>query len=370
MLLSAWLTYQKLTGKIDSLAGCGKGSSCSNILGSRWSVIFGSIPVSLPSFFVYLTLALSLSRRSPLVRMVHLIIAWTLVGAAVWFIGLQTFKFSGFCKYCMATHTIGILVALGLFRIHAARAKRKYMLAAPIGAAAVGILALIQILGPIPATHRVDQLAGSGDGKGIHMKGEGRLVEFLGGHKSYRVESLPHLGNPDAKHVLVKYFDYTCESCGKMDTYLESAMSQYPDDLAVIVLPSPLNRSCNKHLPAEVHDHAKACEFAKYALAVWRADPEQFTAYHHWLFKNNTVLPEVAEAEAIKRVGESAFNKALSDQWANQIIKQNCDDYKQFIKRTPVMPKLLLGGSQVLQGASTNEETFIRELEKNLHLAQ
>ncbi len=270
----------------------------------------------------------------------------------------------------MATHTIGILVALGLFRIHAARTKRECMMAAPIGAAAVGILALIQILGPVPATHRVDQLAGSGDGKGIHMAGEGRLIAFLGGHKSYRVKSLPHIGNPDAKHVLVKYFDYTCESCGKMDAYLESAIIQYPDDLAVILLPSPLNRSCNKHLPVEVQDHAKACEFAKYALAVWRADSKKFVAYHHWLFKNNTVLPEVAKAEAIKRVGEDALEKALADNWGDQIIKQNCDDYKQFIKRTPVMPKLLLGGSQVLQGASTSKETFIRELEKNLRLAQ
>lgn len=374
MALSAWLTYQKLTGKIDTLAGCGKGSHCSNILGSRWSVIFGSIPVSLPSFFVYLGLAISLRWRSPSVKMAHLIAAWILLGAAVWFMGLQAFQFSGFCKYCIVTHSIGALTAFGLFRLNAQGALRECMTAAPLGGVAVGLLALIQIFGPIPPSHRMDELNESGNAKGIgvgmeiHQQGEGRLVPFINGHKSYRVEALPHLGKADARNVVVKYFDYTCESCGKVDGYIEAALRSYPDDLAVIVLPIPLNQSCNRHLPAEVHDHANACEFAQYALAVWRADPEKFVSYHHWLFRNNTVSPAAAKTEAIKRVGETAFEIAFADDWVDQVIKQNAEDYKMLIKRTPVMPKLLIGGNQVMQGASTNAGSFIYELKKSLPL--
>ena len=44
--LSFWLTVQKWTGNIDSLAGCGAGSDCANVLGSKWSMVMGLIPVS------------------------------------------------------------------------------------------------------------------------------------------------------------------------------------------------------------------------------------------------------------------------------------------------------------------------------------
>lgn len=368
MILSAWLTYQKLTGKIDSLAGCGKGSDCSNILGSRWSVVLGVIPVSLPSFFVYLAIVVSLWKKSTLVKKVQLVVAWILLGAAIWFIGLQFFQFSGFCKYCMITHSIGVLVALGLFWMCGRGHVTECVSTLPVGVTAVAVLALIQIFGPVPDTHRVDSVSGTGSNSGVHAAGSGRLVTFLGGNKAYRLEPLPHLGKADARHVLVKYFDYTCHSCSLVDEYLEATLSQHPDDVVVIVLPTPLNRTCNDHLPASVKDHAKACELARCALAVWLAEPGEFAGYHHWLFQNHTGSINAAKAEAIRRVGQKAFQNALASDWVDQIIRKNAQDYRILIQRTPVMPKLLLGDNRLMQGASSSSASFIRELKKHLPL--
>ena len=54
--LSLWLTIQKWTGNIDSLAGCGSGSDCANVLGSKWSMVMGLIPVSVFSCLLYLVM--------------------------------------------------------------------------------------------------------------------------------------------------------------------------------------------------------------------------------------------------------------------------------------------------------------------------
>lgn len=368
--LNFWLTYQKWSGGIDSLAGCGKGSDCSNILGSRWSVVFGRIPVSLPSFFVYLALMLSLWRSSIGARYLQLVIAWVLAGAAVWFIGLQAFLFEGFCKYCMTIHSIGLLVALAIVWTYARGHRRDVWIALPVGAVAVILLVLIQVFGPVPASHRVDTVDGAGGRGGVHAAGEGRLVRFLGGNKAYRVESLPHLGDAGAKHVLVKYFDYTCDSCRKVDGYLEVTLEQYPDDVAVIVLPAPLSRRCNAHLPAEVKDHDKACEMARCALAVWRAAPKQFAAFHHWLMRNSDQSVAEVEAEAKRRVGTDAYQVAQEDAWIDEVIRQNAEDYRVLIQATPVMPKLLLGGNSVLQGVSADAGSFVFELKKYLKIGR
>ena len=51
--ICSYLGGLKLAGKTTSLAGCGAGSGCSNVLGSEWSQFFG-IPVSVLAGAVYL----------------------------------------------------------------------------------------------------------------------------------------------------------------------------------------------------------------------------------------------------------------------------------------------------------------------------
>ena len=55
LAISVYLLTLKLTGKITYLVGCGEGSGCANVLGSRWSQFF-YIPVSAFAAVMYAAL--------------------------------------------------------------------------------------------------------------------------------------------------------------------------------------------------------------------------------------------------------------------------------------------------------------------------
>ncbi|NWK57454.1 thioredoxin domain-containing protein [Verrucomicrobiaceae bacterium N1E253] len=379
--LSLWLSIEKLSGRIDSLAGCGAGSGCSNVLGSKWSMVWAVVPVSLFSLGLYLAIWASLWgpwSASHLARKFRCCAAWLCLWAACWFTALQLFVLDQFCPYCMTSHALGSL--LGLCLLVGERGKQRRMVAwfcAGLAMLAVLSLALIQHLGPEPETHRVDVLQLHGGGKpsadlsehkakDIHARGEGRLVQFLNGGKSYRVKALPHLGSADATHVLVKYFDYTCAACREMHELLEQEMARHPGELAVIVLPVPLNRSCNQYLPEGAKNHQHACELARLALKVWRADPSKFADFHRQLFESEGMPLEVVESLAIGMVGEQAI---VSDsEWVDELLKRNVADYRVFVQSTPVMPKLLIVDKVVVQGLVADKATLDALLEKYLGL--
>ena len=170
-------------------------------------------------------------------------------------------------------------------------------------------------------------------------------------------EHLPHLGEVDADHVLVKYFDYTCEACLGMHEFLEELMLKYPGKLAVIVLPVPLERSCNPHLPLGIKDHPNACKLAMLSLKVWRADRDQFAEFHRALFDCHDQPYEVAEALAYSLV-EPARLDAVDQTWVKALMDQNIADYASFVHETPVMPKLLIKGNLILHGKTKDSNTL------------
>lgn len=238
-------------------------------------------------------------------------------------------------------------------------------------ACCVAILAAVQHFGPEPPTHRVDHVAindARSTGKlDIHAQGAGRRVAFLDGKKFYHIDQLPHMGDSKAENVVVEYFDYTCEACREMHTYLEGAVARYPGKLAVIVLPVPLNRACNPHLPKGVKDHDHACELARLSLKVWRSDPSKFAEFHRNLFDLQGVPLEVADSMALGMVGEQKM-AGDHDAWIDAVLKQNVKDYQLFIKATPVMPKLLLKDSVVVQGVMKDKKTLESLLEEHFGL--
>ena len=378
--MSLWLSVEKWSGRIDSLAGCGAGSGCANVLGSKWSVVFGDVPVSAFSFLLYvsvfLSLGLNLGARAEGARWFRSLAAWMCLWAAVWFTGLQVWVIGALCPYCMTMHGVGVL--LGLTILVGEREKRggqKRGLAMILAAFSVIGLSVVQYYGPEPLTYRVDtvdHLVGdaAGDASGaddIHSAGDGSAVTFLNGRKSYRVEGLPHLGSADAKYVVVEYFDYTCEACREMHVYLEEAVKRHPGELAVVVLPIPLNRSCNPHLAEGMKDHENACELARLTLKVWRADSSKFPEFHRNLFELQGLPIEAAESMAYGLVGEDKMS-AANDAWVDAILSQNVKDYQLLSRKSPVMPKLLLTGSVVVQGVMKDGQTLESLLKEHLGL--
>lgn len=378
--LSLRLTILKLIGEINSLSGCGAGSGCENVLGSKWSMVMAVIPVSVFSCLLYLAVLASLWMGGVKVRWFRMLAGWLFLGAAVWFTAVQLFVLDTICPHCMTIHSIGVLLGLLILwtEIKVEGALGRAVSSLTLAIVMVLGLAAIQYYGPEPETHRFDELTMDGptaqrdkgngtESSDAHSAGAGRVVTFFEGRKSYRLDELPHIGHKDGKNVIVKYFDYTCAACRDVHGDLEKITAKYPGQLTVIVLPIPLNRSCNPHLPAGVKDHANACEFAKLALRVWRADSTKFVEFHTWLFEYHTQPYEAAEAMAYSLVGAEKMD-AVDPAWVDAVLKENVSDYKQFVRSSPVMPKVLLKGSKIMQGVAKDTETFELILKQNLGL--
>lgn len=368
--LSVWLSIEKLNGTITTLAGCGSGSGCANVLGSRWSMVFGVIPVSIFSSLLYVGILVSLRSSHNTMTWFRQLAAWVIIGSAVWFTVLQLGVIGSFCKYCMTMHGVGVLLAMAILLAEhwkAGRFVKHTVVALPAAMVFVACLAMIQYYGPQPQTHRLDTIVVDASEADIHAQGQGRAVVFFGGEKSYRVSELPHIGPADADHVIVKYYDYTCDACRKMHENLDGLLEKYQGQLAVILLPTPLNRNCNPELPLGVTDHEKACEFAYLALRIWRANPQKFSDFHDWLFENREVPVEAAEAMAASLVGEDRLPPA-DDPWVNEIVKQNVMDYKAFSQNTHVLPKLAIKGAIMMQGGARTQGELENELKKQLIL--
>src|SRR5512137_1317376 len=123
LVLTMIMSWHYLTG--GSIAGCGGGSPCEQVLSSRWSAIAGILPVSGLAAGVYLTmlvasLFIGQATEAPIRRLawsVMLILAGSIAGSAIWFTILQKWVIGDFCPYCMTTHICGLLLtALVIWR--------------------------------------------------------------------------------------------------------------------------------------------------------------------------------------------------------------------------------------------------------------
>ncbi len=357
--ISAYLFSMKLSGKITSVVGCGGEGGCADVLGSEWSQWFG-IPVSAVSAVFYLgVISLTFKVSKPLLTMA----AFLLIGAAVWFMGLQAFVIKSFCPWCFSTHSVGLLTAGAI--LWKARAKINPTLVVVPLVLILG-LALGQVYGPKPDTHEVTSESQIEERKEVkeQVAGEGRLITFKAPDgrvlKTFRLGAVPFIGSPDAEHFVVKYFDYTCKSCRLMEEDLEALLQRYPGKIGVILMPTPLNRACNPYLPQGVHDHKDACELARLGLAAWRAQPESFKKAHEILFQRPIHSPQSAKTELETLIPPAKLDAALKDPWIGQSLKAGLLDYQLLSSRNIKMPKLIVTGSKTMHGLVSSTGEFVK----------
>jgi uncharacterized membrane protein len=351
---------------VGGVVGCGGGSVCEEMLNSRWSQVFG-IPITALGALVYLGLIISL-----IVTERPLLSLWLglIVGAAAWFVFVQAVLIGRFCPWCMAAHGIGLCVAvLALARRAITEDADSVWRNAGISATAATLgLSLLQFGGPSPATHRVDDFAGASPllGSGIYARGNGRKAEFADGRRIYDVAALPHLGPPDAKRVLVEYLDYICPSCQTMRGFLDALMAKHPADICVVILPVPLERSCNSGLADGDTMYPGSCKLARLALALWRTKPEAFPRFHRTLLDGASV--DAATALALQLAPPGEIFAAMRDPWIDELIQANAADGVAFSVTSKKLPKLLIGGRRILHGLPSGEADFIRVMEQELGL--
>lgn len=380
LAISGCLLVMKLTGSITSIRGCGGSGGCENVLGSKWSQWFG-IPVSAFSTLLYGGLIALTFKATPSQNILKAI-AVLLILAAVWFVGLQIFAIKSFCPWCCATHVVGILTAIFILKEISGEQKEHSSWPATFAGIALFLgMVLGQILGPEPETHEVVENKAFAEAnketlppppppskEGKKSPQSDRVISFQGGAKKFRVAEFPLIGSPEAKHILVKYFDYTCASCRDAEGDLAKLMEKYPDEVAVIVLPTPINSQCNPYLVPGMPDHKHACELAQLGLAVWKAAPDQFEEAHQILFSRPVVDFEAARERLIKFVPKDKLDTALKDPWIQRTLNSNYEDFRLLTKNSPMMPKLLIGESRLMQGVARTTEKFVANMEKLLEL--
>lgn len=363
--INGLLLSQSLSG--NSIAGCGGGSACHDVLNSRWSQVLG-IPVAMLGLLVYAALLIALFRKNGLLLSLCL---GLILGGVLWFVFVQAVIIGRFCPWCMAGHGIGVtIVGLTLWRekMNGNAAWALQITGAFAAMAAVGMGAM-QFLGPLPVTHQLGDVNGSdSNAVGIHARGEGRKVAFDDGRRIYNVTALPHLGRPEAKHVLVEYFDYQCASCRKMRGYLSSLIEKHPADVCVIMLPVPLEHGCNPAISPSDKGHSGSCELTRIAMAVWRANPNFYPMLHLKFLSDNPLSLTEAMAIARENVPEIQLKTAMRDPWIDEIIEANIVDWVAFSAQKKQLPKLLIGGKRILHGLPSGEADFIRVMEQELGL--
>ncbi len=387
LLVDGYLVWVSLHG--GAVAGCGPDSDCDKVLHSRWSSWFG-IPVSAIAVPVYAAVFLATFRLVTKVPPLEHRKAWRILfpgavliaGAGLWFVLLQVFVIKSLCPYCLLAHACAFAAALILLigaPIHSApekpwqQEKQVFVpppLARKLFAAALAALALLvsgQTLyqAKTYAVNRVPANPTNGPQSAAQ-----RLFAIYDGQFQFNLDEVPLLGPPDAPHVMVSLFDYTCFLCRATHVFLKEVHYTFSNQLAIVSLPMPMDSACNSAVRQTPRPHVNACEYAKLGLAVWRANRAAMTGFDEWMFAPPRP-PPLSEARrfAAELVGTNELARALQDNWVNEQLQQDVALYATNYLHlgNPNMPQLIMGTN--LTGGKLNEvDDLYRLLENNLGL--
>lgn len=215
---------------------------------------------------------------------------------------------------------------------------------------------------PVPQGEQGQPAAGQQPVTGQPAAAEERLVQLASANLKLRAHQWPIIGSPNAKHIFVELFDYTCPHCRATQQAIRGARQHFRDDLAILTLPVPLSRACNDTVTSEHPSHRESCELSRLAIAVWRVDPAKFAEYHEWLISQNPIpTAATARARAIQMVGQQALDQELAQPHAARYISKHVDIYRR-MGAGPV-PKLVFANT-TLTGEVTSPQVLIQTIER------
>jgi uncharacterized membrane protein len=386
LVLSIIMSWHFLAG--GTMIGCGGGSPCEQVLGSRWSIIAGIFPISGLAVGVYLTLLVASlfigpTIEAPIRRLawkVMLVLTGAIAGSAIWFTILQKWVIGNFCPYCMTTHISGLLLtALVLWRAvkesgnnsidipvtnslkdqkTSPAAKQRNMRPfsgiglALIGLALAGIMATFQVVFTPSSIYRGGESQNKLPGIDYH--------------------NVPIVGSPDAPYIVTVLFDYQCSHCQRLHFMLDEAVRRYEGKLAFVLCPTPLNNKCNPFVPTDADAFRNSCELAKIGLTVWFASREAFPAFESWMFtfdSGDSWRPrslETARTKAVELVGQVKFDAAWSDPWIEKYMQNCIQIYGQTLQNGKGgVPKLIFDSHWVIP-EPYSEDDLVMILQKSL----
>jgi protein-disulfide isomerase len=170
----------------------------------------------------------------------------------------------------------------------------------------------------------------------------------MNGRIALNVEDWPILGEPGATSVVAYLFDYTCPTCRKGHRKLVEALKLCGPDVAVVLVPAPVDPTCNPHVTRKVATHAFACRFARLGLELWRRNPNVFVTYDQWVFEpEEPPAIGLARAFAQQLTGLTDIDPSIPDEDLDRLIATGVATYRA--SGADGMPTLLFRNA-VLRG--------------------
>ncbi len=369
-LYLSWVSWNK-----SPIAGCSGGEvvDCSHVLNSRWAS-WGFVPVSFMATFLYGTLlgaSFFWRGEKAILWFFFEAMAFTILGTALWFTSLQVFILQSFCFYCLGTHLCGILLAsMIIWQKH-----RSSTFSFPaMGLAFLFLLSLVggQVLWTPPRSveEKVPEIIDS-----KHQAKEGKPSEnrprellLLGGEIRLLVEEYPSLGDKEAPHVMVEFFDYTCPHCRVMHRSLKEVQEKYPQ-VAILLVPVPLSAGCNKYLPlGSFGQNYDACILARLAWIVWVYAPDDFAKFHQWAMEGKK-FPEgdLAQEYVRELIGEDKLREGKKNWEIDDKMTQGIEAFGK--TKVSTIPQLFFGKKRINGEVSTDYLFEQLEEEWKLELA-
>lgn len=408
--ISAYLLSVSLSG--GRAVGCGPGSGCDEVLGSRWAYVLG-VPVSALALVVDLAALVTSfscgSKSTPKQRRgaweILLPCAVLILGGALWFTALQAFVLQRFCPWCLTAHACGSMAAILLLtRLpltgvtpqkdnDPAVLRGRALKAAVIATVAVAVLGVAQVavapktstVTSVPAvTKASDPVVATNTASG-HPTAAGAatnplagarpaaaapvppLLNLFGGRYQIDLLQVPVWGSPGAPNTAVKMFDYTCYHCRDMHPVMKAVFQEFSNQLAIVSLPMPFDSQCNYTMRMTPKAHTNACLYAKLGLLVWRAKHDAILPYDEWFFsfKNPPPLADVTN-KVVELVGQMAFDAAARDAWADLQVGRDVDLYAMSARefKNAQMPQFIIGTN--LAAGTMTVEQLRAVVQKNL----
>ena len=365
LILAAYLAWTSLN-KQATLAGCGEGSGCEEVLQTKFSSWFG-LPVSFGALIAYggifvLTFLIKPEQTKGWIALVFLSALASLSG--LWFVSLQIFLIHAYCKYCTAIHICGLIIAFFVLKnlplkkeekLEKSKKKKtappsgipasKFMLAGVLAAMGVVVLAFGQMKSGTSGQTKLPN--GPGEiGTSFPVK----TVRMAKGLLPVNVGEYPTLGSIDAKYFVAHLFDYTCPACRKLHPDLVAAQQPNQQNVALTLIPMPLDAECNPGVQQTAFTHLNACTYARIGLAVWRSKPEAYLSYDHFMFSGEYPPgADQAMAFASQLIGQDMLTRALADPHLDVMLRAGISMFYSNALERKVLP-ILMTPDRVIYG--------------------
>lgn len=174
-----------------------------------------------------------------------------------------------------------------------------------------------------------------------------RTVAIIGGTVKLDVTQWPIVGSTNAKYIFVDMFDYACPHCRNTYAAIQGAEKALGGDVAMIMLPTPLNSNCNGLIQVTDPKFSESCEISKLAIAVWRCDAAAFNKFDDFMFATEQT-PDFASAKAYAEslVDPAKLAAELNSDIPTQYVAKNVELYRRAGGGS--VPKLMFPGTSIV----------------------